>query len=337
MFILKKVLLGLGALFLILLGGAGTQSQSTLMQGGGFLGLIIGLVVLYIFAKMAWRAMGCLPSIFLIAAIVVFILYAIGAFSGGLGNVGSNLKSFLGQGSSSTQSTMAAAKVNLLDEEEFDTPISESFSSPAGGEAAELPQRQAQPQSQPGEPGLLDKLFGRSEQNNNAQAGFNPSNYPAIYSPARVVSGDTLIIGGRYFRLFGIDAPENNQTCADSTGRPYRCGQQAAAWLRSWLQDNELECRVMQEDANGNMLGVCSLGAYDLGAALVNAGWAVVYDKHSTIYAPYQIQAQNNARGLWQGEFYMPWDWRKIQARKPKIKIINQQPKRKRTFLNPLG
>ena len=79
---LKKVLLGLGALFLILLGGAGTQSHSTLMQGGGFLGLIIGLIVLYIFAKMAWRAMGCLPSIFLIAAIIVFILYAIGAFSG---------------------------------------------------------------------------------------------------------------------------------------------------------------------------------------------------------------------------------------------------------------
>lgn len=80
MFFLKKFLLGFGALFLILLGGAGTQSQSTLLQGGGFLGLIIGLVVLYIFAKMAWRAMGCLPSVFLILAIVVFIVYAIGGF-----------------------------------------------------------------------------------------------------------------------------------------------------------------------------------------------------------------------------------------------------------------
>ena len=36
MFFLKKFLLGFGALFLILLGGAGTQSQSTLLQGGGF-------------------------------------------------------------------------------------------------------------------------------------------------------------------------------------------------------------------------------------------------------------------------------------------------------------
>lgn len=345
MFFLKKVLLGLGALFLILLGGAGTQSQSTLLQGGGFLGLIIGLVVLYIFAKMAWRAMGCLPSIFLIAAIIVFILYAIGAFSGGLGNVGGNLKSFLGQGMSSSQSSITSAKINLLDEEEFDTPISENFSAPREENAMVAEQQppcnpndcrqETAPQQE--KQGFFGKLFGGSSAANNAPAAFNPRNYPAIYSEAKVVSGDTLIVGGRYFRLFGIDAPENNQTCADSTGRPYHCGQQASAWLKSWLQDYELECRVMQEDAKGNMLGVCSLGVYDLGAALVNAGWAVVYTKHTDIYMPYQIQAQKNARGLWQGEFYMPWDWRKIQARKPKIKIINQQPKRKRTFINPLG
>ena len=94
----------------------------------------------------------------------------------------------------------------------------------------------------------------------------------------------------------------------------------------------------MQEDQNGNMVGVCSLGAYDIGAALVNAGWAVAYTKHTDIYMPYQQQAQNNARGLWQGEFYMPWDWRKIQQRKPKIKIINKpKEKRRRTLLNPLG
>ena len=341
MFFLKRVLLGLGALFLILLGGAGTRSNSILMQGGGFLGLIIGLIVLYIFAKMAWRAMGCLPSLFLIAAIVVFILYAIGAFSDGLGGVGKNIKSFLGQGMVSSQSSMATAKVNLLDEEDFDVPISENFSPVAEKVAVEeniveeninKPQQIKQPKE---EEGFFSKLFGGASR--SAKESFNPKNYPAIYSTAKVISGDTLIIGGRYLRLFGIDAPESNQTCADGAGRPYHCGQQATAWLKSWLQDNELECRIIQQDENGNMVGVCSLGAYDIGAALVNAGWAVVYDKHTDIYMPYQVQAQNNGRGLWQGEFYMPWDWRKIQARTPKIKIINNKPKRKRTFFNPLG
>ena len=337
MIFLKRVLLGLGALFLILLGGAGTRSNSVLMQGGGFLGLIIGLVVLYIFAKMAWRAMGCLPSLFLIAAIIVFILYAIGAFSDGLGGVGKNVKSFLGQGMASSQSSMASAKINLLDEEEFDVPISESFS-PAAEEEIVIEEQVAQPQQpqQVQEESFFDKLFGGSSSNNQA-ATFNPKNYPAIYSTAKVISGDTLVISGHYFRLFGIDAPESNQTCADGNGRPYHCGQQAAAWLKSWLQDNELECRVIQRDTNGNMVGVCSLGAYDIGAALVNAGWAVVYSKHTDIYTPYQTQAQNNGRGLWQGEFYMPWDWRKIKPRQAKIKVINQKPKRKRTLINPLG
>ena len=175
---------------------------------------------------------------------------------------------------------------------------------------------------------MLKEFFGSKRK----PSLLNPRDYPAIYSNVKVSSADTLIINGRYFRLFGVDAPEANQSCADANGYPYKCGQYASAWLKSWLQDNELECRVIQQDDSGNMIGVCFLGDYDIGAALVNAGWAVVYSKHSKIYMPYQIQAQKNRVGLWQGDFYMPWDWRKIQNRKPKIKIINRQPKRKRAF-----
>lgn len=354
MFFLKKVLLGIGALFLILMGGAGTQSQSTLLQGGGFLGLIIGLIVLYIFTKMAWRAMGCLPSLFALLAIVAFILYAIGAFNNGIGNVGTNLKNFIGQGEASGSQKQASASnrkvINLIDESELSSPIGESFSAPGEPNAQYAPQTSAQAcppecqaqmqqqaRQQSGEnDSFINKLLGSASSKKNSGA-FNPQDYPAIYTTARVISGDTLNVGGRYLRLFGVDAPEMNQSCADGHGRSYACGQQAAAWLSSWLQDNELECRIMEKDAKGNMVGVCSLGDYDIGAALVNAGWAVAYEQYTDIYVPYQIQAQNNTRGLWQGEFYMPWDWRKLQARKPNIKIIKTKPKRKRTFLNPMG
>ncbi len=332
MFFLKKVLLGLGALILILLGGAGTQTQSTLLQGGGFLGLIIGLIVLYIFAKMAWRAMGCLPSLIVVIAVLTFILYAIGAFSDGIGNVGSNLKSFLGQGRTFASNTMgntsqSSGTINLVDDASVQ-PISENFSSPNGTPATDN-------SSKDNQEGFFEKLFGQGS--STSKAAFNPKNFPAIYSSAEVVSGDTLVIGGHYFRLYGIDAPEKNQTCADSSGKSYSCGRQATAWLSGWLQDNQLECRVMQQDQAGNMMGVCSLGAYDIGAALVNAGWAVAYTQYTDIYVPYQIQAQKNSRGLWQGEFYMPWDWRKIQQRKPDIKIINKPKKKRRSVFNPLG
>ena len=84
MFFIKKLFLGLAAVVLIYLGGSGTQSSNMLFQGGGFIGIIVGLVVLYIFGKMVWRAMGCLPVLLIISLIVGFILYAIGAFNGGV-------------------------------------------------------------------------------------------------------------------------------------------------------------------------------------------------------------------------------------------------------------
>ena len=83
----------------------------------------------------------------------------------------------------------------------------------------------------------------------------------------------------------------------------------------------------MQQDKKGNMVGNCALGAYDLGAAIVNAGWAVAYEKYTDIYVPYEQQAKMNRRGLWNGKFYKPWDWRQIQQQRPEIRIT--RPKRK--------
>ena len=88
----------------------------------------------------------------------------------------------------------------------------------------------------------------------------------------------------------------------------------------------------MQQDKKGNIVGTCALGEYDLGAALVNAGWAVAYTKYTDIYVPYEQQAQLNGNGLWQGKFYKPWDWRALQAQKPKIKVIKPK-KRRENFL----
>ena len=114
---LKKAVFGFAALFFILVGGAGTQSDSVLLQGGGFIGLIIGLIVLYVFAKMAWRAIGCLPSLLVIAAVVFFILYAIGAFSDGIGGVGQNVRTFLGQGVHTSQEGTAHGDIELPENE----------------------------------------------------------------------------------------------------------------------------------------------------------------------------------------------------------------------------
>lgn len=122
--------------------------------------------------------------------------------------------------------------------------------------------------------------------------------------------------------------------CANSQGRSYKCGLAAGNWLRSWINGYTLECRIMQQDNHGNMVGTCTLGDYDLGAALVNAGWAVAYLKYTDIYYPYEQEAKLQRRGLWEGRFYMPWDWRAQQAQQPSIKIIKAPTRKKKGLLD---
>ena len=202
MLFLKKFLLGLGALVLILAGGSGTQSSNMILQGGGFIGLIIGLIALYIFTKMAWRAMGCLPSFIVVIGIVVFILYAIGAFNNGIGGVGRNLQIFLGR---QQQAIMAAQQQAdnrpLAEETELAPALDENFGSSVGENAAyEQPQAPA-PVNAPRQEGnmfqqLMSSLGG-------GQAGgsqeMNPAALPTFNSAARVINGDTLANSGTLF------------------------------------------------------------------------------------------------------------------------------------------
>lgn len=326
---LKKTIMAIGAFFLIFWGGAGTQSKNLVLQGGGFIGLLIGLVVLYIFIKMAWRAMGCLPSFLIIGGIVSFILYAIGGFNNGVTGILPTMQAFLGQQSAPEGTQSPSGSFSLIDEDDIEeeTPSLSNDCVENCKEAGVTPKKpttQQPQQMQEQSAGSFQKIMGSFGGEKKQPASFNPTDYPAIYGEVRVINGDTLMMNNRYIRLFGVDAPESDQTCASRSGRSYHCGREAAAWLRDWITTNPLECRIMQQDAKGNMVGVCSLGQYDIGAALVNAGWAIAYTKYTGIYLPYQESAMKQRVGLWQGKFYMPSDWRAMKAQKPKIKVIKK-------------
>lgn len=364
MLLLKKIFLGIAALVLIFAGGSGTQSSNILLQGGGFVGLIVGFVVLYIFGKLVWRAMGCLPSFLIIAGIVGFLLYAIGAFNGGVKNIIPNLQSFLGRNHSETgKSSQQSGALQLVDEdsrpqapvigENFGDiqipsqnlpPINTELTEQSAGQIAapvlqekqlpppveQQPVREPEKISEGGIMGFVNNLLGGSENSNTVSqpSNFNPNDYPAVYGTVQVVSADTLLMRNHYIHLYGIDGPEPSQTCANSRGSAYACGKQAARWLQEWILDNEIECHVLKQDSKNNVIATCAYGQYDIGAALVSAGWAVTLPGNS-IYQPYELQAQKAQRGMWQGQFYKPWDWRKIQSKKPKIKIIKPKTQKR--------
>ena len=43
---------------------------------------------------------------------------------------------------------------------------------------------------------------------------------------------------------------------------------------------------------------------------MVQQGWALAYVKYSSAYRQVEEDARANQRGLWQGAFIAPWDWR---------------------------
>ena len=127
-------------------------------------------------------------------------------------------------------------------------------------------------------------------------------------SQVRVIDADTVDIDGTRYRLFGIDAPEANQTCR-TWGRTWDCGAAATEALMS--RAGGMSCESSGTDRYGREIGVCSSGGQDLNAWLVANGWALAYRQFSEDYVSEEEQAQANKRGIHRGEFIEPWNWRR--------------------------
>lgn len=134
-----------------------------------------------------------------------------------------------------------------------------------------------------------------------------------------VVDGDTLVMrDGRRIRLFGIDAPENDQTCLDGKGVGYRCGNRSADALAGLIgRSGQVECSVRDIDQYQRFVALCRTAeGVELNKEMVRAGWAVDYQRFSRRkFASEQREAQIDRRGIWAGSFEMPAEWRRGKGR----------------------
>ena len=128
----------------------------------------------------------------------------------------------------------------------------------------------------------------------------------------QVIDGDTLRIGGNAVRLFGIDAPELKQLCR-AQGQDYACGQRAREYLEALVRGKQVECRVLSNDRFGRHVSWCVIdGRRDLAYQMVLAGWALDYGRYSDgYYADPEHRARILQRGMWDGTFVEPWEWRR--------------------------
>ena len=145
------------------------------------------------------------------------------------------------------------------------------------------------------------------------------SEITSITGHAKVTDGDTIKINTFKIRLNGIDAPEKKQKCK----RPYleifififyedySCGQKSTEALIKKINNQKITCKISDVDYFKRLIGECYKRKTNLNAWLVLNGHAVAYRKYSKKYVSDEILAKQEKKGMWQGKFQMPWDYRK--------------------------
>lgn len=263
----------------------------------GALGLLVAIICFFFLAKGLWRILGCLTTFVIVALVVGVIFYFL---------AGSDLLSGL---------------------------MGKTPASPAA-EQAYAPPPQPAPAAQGGTPEMVEMITPMLQAMGGAQAPA-PQPQPAAPQPQQrpvitgrvesIASGDQFRIGNTWVRLFGIDAPEIQQTCTDPHGRAYNCGYTVARKLKELLGNDEVNCSIVSANGQGNVVATCSIGEFDLGAAMVESGWAVALRNVTPVYIPYEDNARQKQLGLWAGKFYMPWEWiaqqQQMQAEKSTVKV----------------
>ena len=129
-----------------------------------------------------------------------------------------------------------------------------------------------------------------------------------ISGAARVIDGDTMDVRGTRIRLFGIDAPEREQTCRDGSRR-WACGQRATRALHDRIGNRPVRCD--ERDREQRIVAVCRAGTDELNRWMVLEGWALAYRRYSRSYVDEEGRARAAKRGVWRSEFVPPWDWRR--------------------------
>lgn len=122
-----------------------------------------------------------------------------------------------------------------------------------------------------------------------------------------VIDGDTVRYNEVVLHLWGIDAPEKAQTCADG----WQAGKMAAEYLAGLIQNRSLACDLKPSSATpGQTFGLCKVDGQDLGAAMVEAGMAWSYTPQTKDYTVQESNAMSAVLGVHANDCMKAWEWR---------------------------
>ena len=124
-----------------------------------------------------------------------------------------------------------------------------------------------------------------------------------LNSYARVLDDGSLSIKGHKVHLHGIYLADNRQQCRNNI-RPVRCASRSVLALDSRIQ-GFVHCYPQAENSDGSLDAICYVdrGSFtdgeDLGAYLIENGWAMALPNAPFEYHALERIARHNNRGVW--------------------------------------
>jgi endonuclease YncB( thermonuclease family) len=136
------------------------------------------------------------------------------------------------------------------------------------------------------------------------------ANARQITGRAEVIDSTVIKIGGQYVMLYGVDSVMRKQSCTLS-GKPWACWPAAVRELQILVDQGPTTCETVGEpDDYGRVLGRCTVSGHSLNEAFVRSGFGLARPKESKEYVAAEADAKGNKRGLWQGQFVPPSQFR---------------------------
>jgi len=132
------------------------------------------------------------------------------------------------------------------------------------------------------------------------------------------LDGDSIKVGKKEVRLFGLDAPEYKQLCLDKNNQEYSCGIISYEFLKKLITGKKVNCVYAEKDKYDRYLGKCFVEDISINEEIVKNGMAVIYNftESSDKMDNLEKQARDSKIGIWQGSFELPKDYRKHNMRK---------------------
>ena len=153
-----------------------------------------------------------------------------------------------------------------------------------------------------------------------------------------VVDGDTIKLKGVTWHLWGIETPENKQSCGTYPAERRRSDAARRKALEKFLLSKgmslddyhtleKLASRPFYTDRDGHMSGLCRADGDDLSAAMVRLGMAWADVQYSRDYVQLEAEAKAAGLGVHTHACQPAWEWRAehAPARQPSTPPVRPQ------------